>query len=99
MMTPTRRRDAAFTWLLAARTGNSDVRPDFTVVDSIAQLREVMQRDDQNIRIKPGTYRVEDTWPDDAQSVFIVSESNQPLRPFTPCCFCMRNGRPVKPTA
>lgn len=88
MMTPkTRCRCAAFTWLLAAanflfaqpvavHAGNFDVRPGFTIVDSIAQLREVMQRDDQKVRMKPGTYRVEDTWPDDAQSVFIVSGSN-----------------------
>ncbi len=87
MMTKTHRRCAAFTWLLAAgsfvfaqpmaaHAGHFDVRPGFTVVDSIAQLRKVMQRDDQNIRMKPGTYRVEDTWPDDAQSVFVVSGSN-----------------------
>jgi len=51
-------------------------RPGFTEIDSIAALRAVTTRNGQKIRMKPGTYRIEDAWPDDPKTVFRFSGSD-----------------------
>lgn len=55
---------------------NEDRSPDLEVIDSIPDLRRAMQESGQKIRMNPGTYRVEDTWPDDERSVFVVDGSD-----------------------
>lgn len=60
----------------AAADEDFDVRPGYTVIDSIPQLQQAVRQSDQKIRMKPGVYRVPGAWPDDPQSVFIVSGSN-----------------------
>jgi hypothetical protein len=46
------------------------------LISSIGELRQAMQRSGQHIRMRPGTYRVEATSPDDDQRVFVCSGSN-----------------------
>lgn len=45
-------------------------------ISSIKELRKVMQRSNQKIRMKPGTYTVNDTLKDDDKTVFRCSGSN-----------------------
>ncbi|MFO7901666.1 MAG: hypothetical protein ACQESR_04190 [Planctomycetota bacterium] len=66
---------SSFALPAAARARDFDVRPGFAVIDSIGDLRGAMRRGDQKIRMKPGTYRVHEAWPDDPRSVFICGGS------------------------
>jgi len=51
-----------------------DVRPGFTVIDSLPELRRTLAASGQKIRMKPGTYRI--TSAENQKMVFNVSGSN-----------------------
>jgi hypothetical protein len=55
--------------------GNFDVRPDFKVIGSVAELRDCMAASGAKIRMKPGSYRITDAAPDN-KTVFHVTGSD-----------------------
>lgn len=59
---------------LPTASDSLEIRPGFHVIDSVAQLRAAMHSSGQKIRMKPGTYRVEDALADN-QTVFCASGS------------------------
>jgi hypothetical protein len=62
--------------LIGAGCARFQARPGFQTVASIAELRKAMGRSGQKVRMKPGTYVVQDTLPDDPKTVFRCSGSD-----------------------